>query len=120
MNRGEFVIDRIPKPLVFTVVVFNLLTTFGAFAGTAPADVHPWVLAHTAEGAEAEFFVVLRDQADLSQSEALETKADKGRFVRNALWATAERTPGPPAGVARAARDLAPPLLHRQRHSRPR
>ncbi len=95
MNRGEFVIDRVPKPLVFTVVVFSLLTTFGAFAGTPPADVHPWVLAHTAEGAEAEFFVVLRDRADLSQSEALETKADKGRFVRDALWATAERSQAP-------------------------
>ncbi len=40
---------------------------------------------HTANGQQAEFFVVLADQADLSQAAALQTKAEKGRYVYNAL-----------------------------------
>jgi hypothetical protein len=36
---------------------------------------------HTANGQQAEFFVVLRDQADLSVAANLQTKAEKGRFA---------------------------------------
>jgi hypothetical protein len=34
---------------------------------------------HTANDQQAEFFVVLVDQADLSQANSLQTKAEKGR-----------------------------------------
>src|SRR5207253_6032165 len=47
--------------------------------------IAPWVTEHTANGQRAEFFVVLADQADLSQAAALQTKAEKGRYVYNTL-----------------------------------
>ena len=57
--------------------------------------IAPWVLEKTANGAEAEFLVALADQADLSGAEALATKEEKGRFVRDALWKKAQDTQGP-------------------------
>src|SRR4029077_20887451 len=43
--------------------------------------IAPWVVEHTAYGQQAEFFVVLADQADLSPAANWQTKADKGRYV---------------------------------------
>ena len=57
--------------------------------------IAPWVTAHTANGRQAEFIVVLKDQADLSGAAALNTKRAKGRFVRDALWNKKEATQGP-------------------------
>src|SRR5213594_4884046 len=60
--------------------------------GTGPVSrmttdkIAPWVMEHTASGQKAEFFVVLADQADLSGAAALRTKAEKGRYVHDALW----------------------------------
>jgi subtilisin family serine protease len=59
------------------------------------SKIAPWVLERTANGQEAEFLVVLQDQADLSGAEALKTKQEKGRFVRDALWNKAQETQGP-------------------------
>ena len=50
----------------------------GGFA--AANKVAPWVMEHTANGQEAEFFVVLADQADLSPAANFQTKAEKGRL----------------------------------------
>jgi subtilisin family serine protease len=50
---------------------------------------------HTANGQQAEFFVVLADQADLSQSASLQTKAEKGRYVYNTLLSKSQTTQGP-------------------------
>jgi serine protease AprX len=55
----------------------------------------PWVLAHTAQGEEIEFLVVLKEQADLSGTEQLTTKLEKGRFVRDMLWAKAQSAQAP-------------------------
>src|ERR1043166_3676452 len=44
-----------------------------------------WVIQHTANGQQAEFFVVLVDQVDLSGATALGTKPEKGRYVYDAL-----------------------------------
>jgi subtilisin family serine protease len=57
--------------------------------------IAPWVVAHTAYGQQAEFFVVLADQADLSQAANLPTKAEKGRFVYQTLSEKAQRTQRP-------------------------
>jgi subtilisin family serine protease len=62
---------------------------------TAQGKIAPWVTAHTAAGQQAEFIVVLRDQADLRPAELLPTKAEKGRFVRDALWNKSQATQGP-------------------------
>jgi subtilisin family serine protease len=47
--------------------------------------IAPWVIEHTGNNQEAEFFVVLSDQANLGGAAALATKAEKGRYVYNAL-----------------------------------
>jgi len=57
--------------------------------------IMPWVIEHTAYGQQAEFFVVLTDQADLSAAANYPTKADKGRFVYQTLREKAQRTQGP-------------------------
>jgi subtilisin family serine protease len=62
---------------------------------TAEEKIAPWVMEHTANGQQAEFFVVLADQADLSPSTALQNKDQKGRFVYNALLNKSQTTQGP-------------------------
>src|SRR4026207_2243533 len=62
---------------------------------TQKIKIAPWVTEHTANGQQAEFFVVLADQADLSPAAALGTKAEKGRFVYGALLNKAQATQGP-------------------------
>jgi subtilisin family serine protease len=57
--------------------------------------IAPWVAQNTANGKQAEFMVILADQADLSGAAALATKAEKGRFVRDALWNKKQATQGP-------------------------
>jgi subtilisin family serine protease len=57
--------------------------------------VAPWVMEHTANGQQAEFFVVLADKADLSGAAALPTKSQKGAYVYNALWSKSQATQGP-------------------------
>jgi len=57
--------------------------------------IMPWVIQHTAYGQQAEFFVVLADQADLSGAANLPTKAAKGRFVYQTLRQKAQSTQGP-------------------------
>ena len=58
-------------------------------------EIAPWVIAQTANGQRAEFFVVLADQADLSAAGTLRTKAEKGRFVHDALWNKSQITQKP-------------------------
>src|SRR5438128_154735 len=54
--------------------------------------IAPWVVAQTANGQQAEFFIVLADQADLSGAAAVRTKNEKGRFVHDALWNKSQTT----------------------------
>ena len=58
----------------------------------AASKIPPWVMEHTANGQEAEFFVVLADQADLTAAESLPTKMEKGRFVYQTLQSKAQTT----------------------------
>ncbi len=83
------------RHLVALPLLLGLLAGNAPAASTLRAEVRPWVLEHTADGRQAEFFVVLREQADLSPAAALPTKVEKGRFVRDALWNTARRTQAP-------------------------
>ena len=57
--------------------------------------IAPWVVEHTANGQQAEFLVVFVDQADLSVAAALATKAEKGRYVFEALRNKAQATQQP-------------------------
>ena len=64
--------------------------------GFAAANkIASWVIDHTANRQQAEFFVVLADQADLSGAASLPTKAEKGRFVHQTLLEKAQSTQGP-------------------------
>ena len=55
----------------------------------------PWVIKHTANGQQAEFFVVLTDQADLSKAMNLQTKTEKGRYVYERLRNRSQATQQP-------------------------
>ncbi|MGH9798755.1 MAG: S8 family serine peptidase, partial [Blastocatellia bacterium] len=81
-------------------VIFGLhLSEPSASASSAglgwQTKISDWVMANTAGGNEAEFLVILADQANLSLSENLEEKQQKSRFVRDALLAKAEATQAP-------------------------
>jgi hypothetical protein len=69
----------------------------GAALSSPPSvaqKIAPWVMEHTANGKPAEFFVVLTDQADLSQADGLQTKTEKGQYVYSTLLNKSRRTQG--------------------------
>ncbi len=70
------------------------LLSLGAAPSRSP-KIAPWVLDRTANGEQAEFLVVLGEQADLSGAKELKTKQEKGRHVRDALWNKAQATQRP-------------------------
>ena len=70
-------------------------TRRGIAASTFYFKIAPWVIDHTANGQQAEFFVVLADQADLSGAADLHTKAEKGRYVHDALWNNSQASQRP-------------------------
>jgi subtilisin family serine protease len=59
------------------------------------SKIAPWVIDHTATGQQAEFFVVLADQADVSGAASLPSKAEKGRYVYQTLLEKAHSTQEP-------------------------
>jgi serine protease AprX len=69
--------------------------TMGQRVDTFHQKIASWVMEHTANGQEAEFFVVLADQADLSGAATLPTKAEKGRFVYETLLSKSQTTQTP-------------------------
>src|SRR3979490_638991 len=66
------------------------LPTQGAFHPAPAQKIAAWVMEHTATGQQAEFFVMLADQADLSPAANLPTKTEKGRFVYQTLLEKAQ------------------------------
>ena len=62
---------------------------------TARAKIDPWVLERTVGNQEAEFIVVLGEQADLTPASQLPDRASKARFVRDALYAKAQASQAP-------------------------
>ncbi|MBI1764608.1 MAG: S8 family serine peptidase [Acidobacteria bacterium] len=72
--------------------------SYSAVPAAALNKLAPWVLAHSTQGAEIEFLVVLKDQADLSGAAQQTTKLEKGRFVRETLWAKAQTAQAPLVG----------------------
>ncbi len=86
--------------LAIPVLILCLLMASGpevmpAQAVPATAKIAPWVIEQTAGGGQAEFLVVLADQADLHGAQGLSTKLEKGRYVRDALWNKAQSTQSP-------------------------
>src|SRR5262245_49624913 len=58
----------------------------------APAKIEPWVIENTRAGAQAEFLVVLKKQADLSVAAKLNSKLSKGTFVYQTLFKAAQES----------------------------
>ncbi len=73
----------------------NFKSSTWAQSPNAVAKIAPWVLEHTTDNKDAEFLVVLVDQADLSGATALQTKEEKGRFVYHTLYNKALATQKP-------------------------
>jgi len=73
--------------LVMTVWGFAALTLGQA---GPPAPIDPAVLAELDTHGEATFFVLFREQADLSPASAIRDWGERGRFVHDRLVATAE------------------------------
>src|SRR4030095_15308582 len=90
--------------LFFVAAAVAALGAFGSLRATsqggppaqtsAATKIAPWVMDHTANGQQAEFLVVLADQADLSGAATLPTKIEKGRYVRDALLNKSQATQG--------------------------
>ncbi len=91
--------------LLLAAAVATLLGAVGSSRAVNPSDrpeqaaalrkIAPWVTAHTTDGKQAEFMIILADQADLSGAAALSSKIEKGRFVRDILWQKSQATQGP-------------------------
>ena len=85
-----------PKNLKWVVVVLCACAVLGsAWAVEIPKNIHWWVVQHTENGQKADFFIVLKSQANLAPARSLPGKEDKGRFVFSALTQTAEETQAP-------------------------
>jgi subtilisin family serine protease len=67
----------------------------GRHVAGQPDKIALWVIQHTANRQQAEFFVILKDQADLRPAAALSTKAEKGRYVYDVLRNESQATQGP-------------------------
>jgi serine protease AprX len=89
--------------LLAVVAVFLLTlglgTVSGRAASSAPvtppwgqASISPRVREGTAGGARTDLLVVLKEQADLEPAFALPTKAERGHWVYETLWQTAQRS----------------------------
>ena len=87
--------NRLYRVALFVVLLLGLSGAPSTTLRAAPDKIAPWLLAHTADGAEAEFLVVLAAQADLSGAARLHTKAEKGRYVYETLWRTAQTSQAP-------------------------
>jgi serine protease AprX len=99
MNTSQAMFRSFTKVLFSIAIIASLSAIYYAHAqkpGSAPSSkIAPWVLEQTANGKQAEFLIVLADQADLRGAETLTTKDEKGRYVRAVLWDKAQATQGP-------------------------
>jgi len=84
------------------VVLFMLAVTSVSRSVAQPlvetpgiAKIDRWVIDHTNDGQSTEFLVILNDQADLTAADRLTTKAAKGRYVYETLYAAAQRSQQP-------------------------
>ena len=92
------------KTRLLVVLLFLLLSLGAVSSNTSPSaqnqkaalsKIAPWVLERATDKQEAEFLVVMADQADLSGADRLATKEEKGSFVYHTLWNKAQSTQGP-------------------------
>jgi serine protease AprX len=94
---------------LFLLLTLTSLAAFGAsgllvaartakpavIASQASGKLAPWVLAHTANGQTAEFFVLLADQADLASVAVITNRNARAQAVATRLREHAQRTQAP-------------------------
>lgn len=92
------------KIRLLTILLFVVTTVASVRSSVTPSQtmqssaltkVAPWVLEQTILSRQAEFLVVLADQADLSGAASLNTKSAKGEYVYQTLRKKAQDTQGP-------------------------
>ena len=106
-NRA-FTSPRLRRLFCSLLIVAAAVAALGAFGSSragsqgSPTEqaaiaikIAPWVMEHTANGQQAEFFVVLAEQADLTGAAALPTKNEKSHYVHDTLWNKSQATQGP-------------------------
>ena len=76
------------KKLLFTLCLFPIF----AQAQVWQSKVHPSVFDQLQSHAKVEIFILMREQADVSGANRLQTKEEKGTFVFNILRGAAERS----------------------------
>jgi serine protease AprX len=96
---------RVLSTLLFAAALAAVIGAVASSRAVGGSDSHdqsaimskiaPWVSEHTANGQQAEFMVVLTDQADLRPAASLATKNDKSRYVYDALRNKSQTTQGP-------------------------
>src|SRR5947208_5140672 len=99
---------RLRRLFCSLLIVAAAIAALGAFGssrassqGSPPEQavsatkIAPWVMEHTTNGQQAEFFVVLADQADLGGAAALPAKNEKGRYVYDVLRNKSQASQGP-------------------------
>ena len=95
MNIGQNIRRWMTLVALLALVAGALPATAASRGAQSPgAPIDPWVLRTTEDGATTSFLVVLKTQADTSGAAALATKTEKGRYVFERLYATAQSTQG--------------------------
>src|SRR6266513_2475093 len=89
MQRRALTLILFTGALIVGLYAITLPSPAGQASASAMSKIAPWVVNHTAGGAQAEYLVVLADQANLSGAAALSTKQQRGRYVRDVLWTKA-------------------------------
>ena len=85
------------KKFYILPIITMALVSFSAMAQTSSAwkeKVDPVVLKKAETATTLEYVAILKQQADVSAADKLETKEQKGQFVFNALKAAAEHSQG--------------------------
>src|SRR5689334_19805470 len=100
-SRWRRIVSSLLLVTAFIVIVGAIVSSrqqaVAASAGSAlaqPSKIAPWVMQHTANGQQAQFIVVLADQANLDGAANFPTKIEKGRFVFQTLSSKAQATQG--------------------------
>lgn len=101
MNTRTRFLAIVSSVVALTLLITGLLVSAREHeslrqSSTVTAEkIAPWVIQQTANNQTAEFLVILTEQADLRHATTLRSKQEKGRYVRDTLWAKAQATQAP-------------------------
>ncbi len=91
MKKTSFTISHVSFATSFLLFAFCFSPSLSD-AQSWQSKVHPSVFTQFQSQTEVEIIVLMREQADVSGADRLETKEEKGTFVFNILRGTAERS----------------------------